>query len=140
MILIGKNLIENISKLKYEVPDVNVIDFYKDTKIKLNLVTVEERPSNNGIMTNNKQRLVSNNYTIEIYTKQSKINDILSTNRDVALSIAKTIDDYLSNILGMRMEGNVSSAPYFDNTVCRLIMRYVANIDIKENLIYKNYK
>ncbi|MEG0138199.1 MAG: hypothetical protein RR708_04370 [Bacilli bacterium] len=140
MILIGKNLIENISKLKYEVPDVNVIDFYKDTKIKFNLVTVEERPSNNGIMTNNKQRLVSNNYTIEIYTKQSKINDILSTNRDVALSIAKTIDDYLSNVLGMRMEGSVSSAPYFDNTVCRLIMRYVANIDIKENLIYKNYK
>lgn len=124
-------IIETLSSAAYPLP-VTVRDFYSASKISPPLITVDELPSNDGVYLHNQPAIVTNIFTIEVYAAAKTVNGRVYNQKQLAMEIANVADDALNTAYGLTMTGAISIAPYADQSVCRLVMRYVAYIDTRK--------
>lgn len=136
MILIGQEIIDTLKAVTYPLP-VTVRDFYSVDKITTPLITVDELPSNEGVYLDNQPAIVTNIYTIEVYAKQKTVDGALMSSKSLALSIMQTADRALSEVYGLTMTGQIAIAPYEDQSICRVVARYVAYIDTRNDTILR---
>lgn len=136
MISIGEEIIATLKAVAYPLP-ATVRDFYSVDKITAPLITVDELPSNEGVYLDNQPAVVSNTYTIEVYAKAKTINGISMTSKALALKIAQAADKALNEIYGLTMTGQIAITPYQDQNICRVVARYRAYIDTRNNTILR---
>lgn len=136
MILIGQEIIDTLKAVVYPVP-VTVRDFYSADKIATPLLTVDELPGNEGVYLDNQPAIVTNTYTIEVYAKQKTVGGVLMSSKALALSIILAADKALNEVYGLTMTGQIAIAPYENQDICRVVARYVAYIDTRNDTILR---
>lgn len=136
MILIASDIINALKTVAYLLP-VTIRDFYSVDKITTPLITVDELPSNEGVYLDNQPEVVTNTYTIEVYAKAKTINGTAMTSKALALEIVQAADKALNEAYGLTMTGQIAIAPYQDQSICRVVARYRAYIDTRNNKILR---
>jgi len=138
MILIANEIIETLENATFTIPIKSIKAFYDITKVECPQIAINELPSNEGIYLDNQPFIVQNIFTVEIYAKQMIVNGTPYNKRKAAMTIALEVDKVLNETYGLTMQGNVQAAPYEDATIFRSVMNYIAYIDKRTNLIYRN--
>lgn len=136
MIMIASDIINALKTVAYPLP-VTIRDFYSVDKITTPLITVDELPSNEGVYLDNQPEVVTNTYTIEVYAKAKTINGTAMTSKALALEIVQAADKALNEAYGLTMTGQIAIAPYQDQSICRVVARYKAYIDTRNNKILR---
>lgn len=136
MIFIGEHIIESLKSKDYPCP-VTVQDFYKVQKLQTPLITIQELPSNDGVYLDNQPAVTQNTFVIEVYAKSKTIKGKATSGSDLAKQIISVVDGAVNADFGLTMVGNITSQPYVDPAVTRLVARYTAYIDTRTNLIYR---
>lgn len=113
---------------------VSVKPAYSVSRITPPLISVDERPSNEGVYIENQPAIVPVRFTIECYAKQgSKMSA-----EQAALKLANEVDTIMNVKLGLSLLGEATIAPYTnDTTVKRVVSRYSGYLDTRTNLIYR---
>lgn len=136
MIFISEGIIDTLEAVTYPLP-VTVRDFYSVDKITAPLITVDELPSNEGVYLDNQPEVVTNIYTVEVYAKAKTVNGTVMTSKTLALEIMQAADKALNEVYGLTMTGQIAIAPYQDESICRIVARYRAYIDTRNNIILR---
>lgn len=136
MIMIVSDIINALKTVAYPLP-VTIRDFYSVDKIATPLITVDELSSNEGVYLDNQPEVVTNTYTIEVYAKAKTINGTAMTSKALALEIVQAADKALNEVYGLTMTGQIAIAPYQDENICRVVARYRAYIDTRNNTILR---
>lgn len=127
MVSIRKQIIEDIKNANIIE---NVHDFYSDEEIKLDLLTIQELPTNDGVEVDGQPKIVKNIYEFEIYAKNRIINNEVYSARDMLDTYSIALDNFINTTYGMTQIGEPVIAPYdTDNTVKRMVLRYSGLID-----------
>lgn len=137
MISIRDHVIEKL-KSGITFTGVSVKPAYSVSRVTTPLVTVDERPSNEGVYIDNQPAVVPVRVSIECYAKQGKYNDRTLSAEDAARALAAEVDAIMNVEFGMSLLGESTVAPYTsDTTVKRVVSRYYGYLDTRTNLIYR---
>lgn len=127
MVSIKKQIIDEL--IEEDFID-NVRDFYSTEKPTFDMLTVQEFPSNTGIMVDNQPRVVENYYEFEIYCKNKVVDNVVVTANNRITDLVVELDLILNTKYGMTLIGEPVIEPHpNDNTIMRCITRYSAFID-----------
>lgn len=137
MILLGSEI---ISALKTHMPDVSVSDAYSVAVPKCPQLVIDERPGNDGAYIDGLPCVTRNLITLEVYAKDMMISGVPTKKRDAALKFLMEADSFLNERFGLTMTGNISIAPYEDQTIFRAVANYTVYIDKRTNHIYRRVK
>lgn len=137
MTSIRDHVIEGI-KNGISMKGVSVKPAYSVSKIAPPLVSVDERPSNEGIYIENQPAIVPVRFTIECYAKQGTFYGVKMSAEQAAFKLANEVDTVMNTTFGLSLLGEATIAPYTnDTTVKRVVSRYSGYLDTRTNLIYR---
>lgn len=138
MIQIAPEILEELQKVDYGIPDVDVRDAYLTDDPSIPMITVDELPGNDGVYLDGQPAVVMNVITVECYSTQMVVGGVPKTGKAIAYDLLDRADRRLNEKFGLTMQGTITAAPYSDQRVFRAVARYIAYIDTRNGTILRS--
>lgn len=137
------DILRVLKEIEYtvEIPEDNITNVYSVIMPDFKEPYIYVSEINNSVHERtytHKEEYSDLSYQIEIYSRQQKIDDVITPSDDVVRLIAQDVDNALSNVLGLLRIASPVNMPYgYDSTVRRYILTYNAILDLTHDYIYR---
>lgn len=135
-----KDEIQNLLKehSDFIIKPLDVRDSYSDEKPVFPMILVDETINTSSQVIHGEEIYANIGYKIECYAKDSIVNDVVMTRKEVAYQLGIECDKLIMRRFGLtRISNPVFVESLEDPSVIRFINNYVGIINTKTMLIYQ---